>query len=89
MYHKCLTTGQRAGEGVEVTFVIYFFLDLVRLGLICVGITAAWASYGSYCYSTDPTDPLRVLYGSYESVDPLAEARASACRQQCYWNKDV
>jgi hypothetical protein len=37
-----------------------------------VGITAAWASYGSY-----------------ESVDPSAEARASTGRQQYYWNKDT
>jgi hypothetical protein len=28
-------------------------------------------------------------HGSYESVDPSAETRASAVRQQCYWNKDI
>jgi hypothetical protein len=30
-----------------------------------VGITAAWASYGSYYYSTDPIATLRILYGSF------------------------
>jgi hypothetical protein len=39
--------------------------------------------------ATDPTDPLWILCSSYESFDPLAEARASAGRQQCYWNKDI
>jgi hypothetical protein len=50
---------------------------------IYVGITAAWVSYGSYRYSTDP---LRILHGSF---DPLAETRSSAGRQQYYWNKDI
>jgi hypothetical protein len=53
------------------------YLALVPL-VPFVGITA-----------TDPITTLRILYGSYESVDPTAEALASAGRQQCYWNKDI
>jgi hypothetical protein len=39
--------------------------------------------YGSF---TDPINPLRILYGS---LDPSAEAVASAGRQQSYWNIDI
>jgi hypothetical protein len=87
-----LSTGDKAiNLGIATASMVFVFLWFFTMSNIvpCWIYVLELQLRGS---ATDPTDALRILRILrilYGSLDPLAEARSSAGRQQYYQNKDI